>query len=76
MANETSKLTKSPLETNGLLHILRELIQDARQKVLRAVDAVQVQTCWKLAGISWNLSSAGLLGRNTVLACSQFWQNP
>ena len=33
------------------LHIgncLRELIQDARQKVLRAVDAVQVQTCWEI----------------------------
>jgi predicted nuclease of restriction endonuclease-like (RecB) superfamily len=48
MANETNTLNKNPLETNGLLHILRELIQDARQKVLRAVDAIQVQTCWEI----------------------------
>ena len=48
MANDTNKLNKSPLETDGLLHALRELIQGARQKVLRAVDAVQVQTCWEI----------------------------
>ena len=48
MANDTNKLNKSPLETDGLLHALRELIQGARQKVLRAVGAVQVQTCWEI----------------------------
>jgi predicted nuclease of restriction endonuclease-like (RecB) superfamily len=31
-----------------LLHSLRELIQGSRQKVLRAVDVVQVQTCWEI----------------------------
>lgn len=31
-----------------LLHRLRDLIQNARQKVLRAVDVVQVQTCWEI----------------------------
>jgi predicted nuclease of restriction endonuclease-like (RecB) superfamily len=31
-----------------LLHSLRDLIQSARQRALRAVDAVQVQTCWEV----------------------------
>ena len=31
-----------------LLHSLRDLIQNARQRALRAVDAVQVQTCWEI----------------------------
>ena len=48
MENETDKLNRNLFETDGLLHTLRELIQDARQKVLRAVDAVQVQTCWEI----------------------------
>ena len=34
--------------TEGLLHSLRDLIQGARQRVLRAIDAVQVQTCWEI----------------------------
>jgi len=48
MANDLGKLNDSPLETEGLLQRLRELIQGARQKALRAVDAVQVQTCWEI----------------------------
>ena len=32
----------------SLLGNLGELIRDARQKVLRAVDTVQVQTCWQI----------------------------
>ena len=27
---------------------LRALIADARQRVLRAVDVIQVQTCWQV----------------------------
>jgi uncharacterized protein DUF1016 len=34
--------------TSQLLHSLRDLIQTARQRALRAVDAVQVQTCWEI----------------------------
>jgi hypothetical protein len=33
--------------SSQLLHSLRDLIQNARQRALRAVDAVQVQTCWE-----------------------------
>ena len=43
-----SDLDKPNDGTERLLHSLRELIQGARQKVLRAVDAVQVQTCWEI----------------------------
>ena len=32
----------------GLLDQLRMLIQDARQQALRAVDIVQVRTCWEV----------------------------
>ncbi|MGC9225077.1 MAG: PDDEXK nuclease domain-containing protein [Terracidiphilus sp.] len=48
MANDLEKPTSNPEGTEGLLHSLRELIQSARQKVLRAVDTVQVQTCWEI----------------------------
>ena len=48
MANDLDKLEDSPQRTEGLLKSLRELIQGARQKVLRAVDTVQVQTCWQI----------------------------
>jgi len=33
---------------DGLVGQLRALIQDARQRALRAVDAVQVRTCWEV----------------------------
>lgn len=32
----------------ALLSALRELIQQGRQRALRAVDVVQVQTCWQI----------------------------
>lgn len=44
MSNDLDK----PQGTDVLLHRLREFIQGARQKALRAVDAVQVQTCWEI----------------------------
>lgn len=31
-----------------LINELGELIRQARQKVLRAVDSLQVQTCWQI----------------------------
>lgn len=33
---------------SGLLDALRDLIQKGRQRALRAVDMVQVQTCWEI----------------------------
>jgi predicted nuclease of restriction endonuclease-like (RecB) superfamily len=48
MANNLDKPKGRPQGTDGLLHSLRELIQGARQKALRAVDSIQVQTCWEI----------------------------
>jgi hypothetical protein len=39
--------TPSPVP-HSLLSALRELIQQARREALRAVDMVQVQTCWEI----------------------------
>jgi len=48
MSDELAKV--SPIEAGfqPLLDSLRELIQEARQKVLRAADVIQVQTCWEI----------------------------
>ena len=35
-------------EIGGLIHSLREVIQAARQQALRAVDVIQVRTCWSV----------------------------
>ena len=48
MADDLDKPKNSSQGTEALLHSLRELIQDARQRVIRAVNAVQVQTCWEI----------------------------
>ncbi|MBS4095945.1 MAG: hypothetical protein KGZ83_03795 [Sulfuricella sp.] len=37
-----------PAGLTPLLGALRQLIADSRQQVLRAVDSVQVQTCWHI----------------------------
>lgn len=43
-----SKLTSEVALPAGLLEALRRLIQQGRQQALRAVDRVQVQTCWEI----------------------------
>lgn len=42
-----SDMTQDP-QVTSLLSNLGELIREARQKVLRTVDTVQVQTCWQI----------------------------
>ena len=37
-----------PTFPQALLSALRDLIQQGRQRALRAVDMVQVQTCWEV----------------------------
>lgn len=46
--HQPSAAPASPLAATppGLLAALRELIEQGRQRALRAVDMVQVQTCW------------------------------
>lgn len=48
MTRDLSKAIEADEATSQLLHSLRDLIQSARQRALRAVDAVQVQTCWEI----------------------------
>jgi hypothetical protein len=46
----SKRLAKESADGEGLrplLHSLRELIEQARQRALHAVDVVQVQTCWE-----------------------------
>jgi hypothetical protein len=45
-----SKIERTPDTTplSNLLDALRGLIQQGRQRALRAVDMVQVQTCWEI----------------------------
>lgn len=42
----TTNPTTPAAPLSGLLDALRDLIQQGRQQALRAVDMVQVQTCW------------------------------
>jgi len=48
MSDELAKVSPVEAGLQPLLDSLRELIQQARQKVLRAADVVQVQTCWEM----------------------------
>ncbi len=43
-----STLPTSAEPISGLLDALRTLIHQARQRALRAIDTVQVQTCWEV----------------------------
>lgn len=46
MSDQLVKASQDGLQP--LLGSLRQLIQEARQKILRTADAVQVQTCWEI----------------------------
>ena len=48
--SNTKSLSPEPASQplSGLLNALRGLIQEGRSRVLRAVDMVQVQTCWEI----------------------------
>ena len=48
MAKDLDRSIGSKQGTESLLHSLRELIHGAREKAIRAADAVQVQTCWEI----------------------------
>jgi len=49
MTKDLRKAVEADEGTSQLLHSLRNLIQNARQRALRAVDAVQVQTLGLIA---------------------------
>jgi hypothetical protein len=48
MTKDLRKAVDADEGASQLLHSLRDLIQNARQKASRAVDVVQVQTCWEI----------------------------
>jgi predicted nuclease of restriction endonuclease-like (RecB) superfamily len=48
MTKDLRKAVEADERASQLLHNLRDLIQSARQRALRAVDAVQVQTSWEI----------------------------
>jgi DUF1016 N-terminal domain len=48
MTKDLRKAVETDEGASQLLRSLRELIQNARQRALRTVDAVQVQTCWEI----------------------------
>ncbi|XWK74714.1 PDDEXK nuclease domain-containing protein [Tunturiibacter lichenicola] len=48
MTKDLRKAVEADEGASQLLHNLRDLIQNARRRALRAVDAVQVQTCWEI----------------------------
>ena len=48
MSKELAKSPSNDENLRPLLRSLRELIAQARQQVLRAVDVIQVQTCWEI----------------------------
>jgi predicted nuclease of restriction endonuclease-like (RecB) superfamily len=48
MTKDLRRAVEAEEGASQLLHSLRDLIQNARQRALRAVDAVQVQTCWEI----------------------------
>src|SRR5882757_6961278 len=48
MTKDLRKAVEADEGASQLLHNLRDLIQSARQRALRAVDAIQVQTCWEI----------------------------
>src|ERR1019366_1553408 len=48
MTKDLTKAVEADEGASRLLRSLRDLIQNARQRALRAVDVVQVQTCWEI----------------------------
>jgi predicted nuclease of restriction endonuclease-like (RecB) superfamily len=48
MTKDLSQGFEADEGASRLLRSLRDLIQNARQRALRAVDVVQVQTCWEI----------------------------
>jgi len=48
MTKDLRKAVEADEGASQLLHSLRDLIQNARQRAIRAVDAVQVQTSWEI----------------------------
>ena len=69
-----SQMTNAP-QLQALLGSLRELIRDARQRALRAVDVIQVQTCWQMGRHIVEFEQGGAVRRVQPMAnaCCPNW---
>ena len=56
---------------DGLLRELREIITESRRQVLRAVDVVQVRTCWGVGRHIVEFERAARRGRSMGRSCCQ-----
>lgn len=75
MRNKIMQNNTESKSISGLLDNLRELIATGRQKALRAVDVVQVHTCWESwDGILLSLNRVALTGRNMASGYFRAWQ--
>ena len=59
---------------NGLLRELREFITESRRQVLRAVDVVQVRTCWGVGRHIVEFEQGGARGRSMGRSCCRGWR--
>jgi len=59
---------------DSLLGELGELIRQARQKVLRAVDTIQVQTCWQIGRHIVEFEQKGANVRGMASSCWPCWR--
>jgi hypothetical protein len=57
MTRDLSNAVEEDEGASQLLRSLRDLIQNARQSGFRAVDVVQVQTCWEILRVDSDSTS-------------------
>lgn len=69
MSKQIVKADMNDNPVSGLLDSLRQLIITGRQKALRAVDVVQVQTCWEMGRhiVEFEQGGAGRAGYGSRL---------
>ena len=73
MTKDLRKAAEADEGASQLLHSLRDLIQNARQRALRAVDAVQVHTCWEIGRHIVEFEQGAQHGRNMGPGCCRAW---
>ena len=73
MTKDLRKAVEVDEGASQLLHNLRDVIQSARQRALRAVDAVQVQTCWEIGRHIVEFEQGGSARAEYLLGCCKHW---
>jgi hypothetical protein len=73
MTKEMRKVVETDEGASQLLRSFRDLIQIARRRALRAVDAVQVETCWEIGRHIVEFEQKAQHGRNMGPGCCRPW---